>query len=196
MNGSSVAKLLLGVVLALAGLGMTIGITTGHITIIFGSHNKVDHRDQSGPAQPTRPIAAEVPREQPAAGQPTQAPVEPYVATADISQPTELAHARRPLPETVYEDEECTCPVEEEDEGEEVEEVEPESVPVRIKVQPQTVYASALSSNVSPYYAQSQSQSSRVYVQGGTSVSVSSSASSGQRPRTRIIVNGQVVVDE
>src|SRR6267142_4008001 len=97
MSASSLAKSLLALVVALASLATIgfIGVKTGHITVIFGDHNKVDNSDHSTPAQPTKPIAAEVQREQPAAVQPTQSPLQPSVATADISQPSEAAHARR-----------------------------------------------------------------------------------------------------
>src|SRR5215213_9858208 len=179
MKGSSIARLLLGVVLALAGLGTAgfIGVQTGNITIIFGSNNKVENgaKPEAAPAKPV----AELKHEQPTTLAPTQSPAEPAVSTADVSQPVKaepavstadvsqpvkLAHARRTqLAIADDEDEACTCPDEEE--------AEPEPISVRMRVQPQTV-------------DYSQAQTNRVYVQGST-ISVSSSVSGGQRSRTR-----------
>ena len=181
MKGSSVARLLLGVVLALAGLGTAgfIGVQTGNITIIVGSNNKVENRAKPE-AAPAKPVA-ELKHEQPTTLPPTQSPAEPPVSTADVSQPVKLAHARRTQLAIVDdEDEACTCP--DEEDADEEEEAEPEPISVRMRVQPQTV-------------DYSQAQTNRVYVQGST-ISVSSSVSGGQRSRTRVVVNGQVVVDQ
>ena len=178
MKGSSVAKLILAGVLALAGLGTIgfIGVQTGNITIILGDHNKVENGAKPE-AAPAKPIA-EIKQEQPTAVASTQPTLEPAVTTADVSKPVELAHARRAPAIEEEEDEACTCPYEEE--FNEAEESEPEPIPVRL--QPQTA-------------DYSQTQTNRVYVQGRT-VSVSSSVSGGQRSRTRVVVNGQVVVDQ
>ena len=136
MKGSTVTKLLLAVVLALAGLCITvgfIGVQTGNITIIFGDKNKVDNRDQSQTVvQPVKPEATDAkPTE------PTQAaqPVTPPVTVSDPQpQPASESHHVASLPRTRYyesddqdesEDEcVCTCPADEEagDEGEKVEE--------------------------------------------------------------------------
>jgi hypothetical protein len=179
MKGSSVAKLVLAGVLALAGLGTLgfIGVQTGNITIIFGNHNKVENgaKPEAAPAKPV----AEIKHEQSPALATTQPSLEPAVTTADVSKPVELAHARRTQPAIAdEEDEACTCP--DEEEADEAEESEPEPIPVRMRVQPRTV---------------DYSQTNRVYVQG-SSVSVNSSVSGGQRSRTRVVVNGQVVVDQ
>jgi hypothetical protein len=189
------AKLLLGVILGVAGLGTIgfIGIRTGHITIILGDHNKVDNRDQPETAQPAKPIASEVKRE-PAASQPsTPSPVEPAIEeVAQQPRPTaELAHSRRTLSLPEYEaDEECSCPVDTEP--------QPQPDPPRwVRTQPaKTASPTFVSTAPETSYDAQSSASSEAFVNGRRSVSVSTTTINGQVTRRRVVVNGRVVVDE
>jgi hypothetical protein len=134
MNGSSVAKLLLAVVVALAGLCLTIGfigIKTGHITIIFGDDNKVDNRDQSQTVvEPTKRAVTPAPQAVEPANTQAAQPIPQTVAVSEVQAPAVLeTHHATYIPQRRYyqsDDESeddcvCTCPDDEEagDEGEE-----------------------------------------------------------------------------
>jgi hypothetical protein len=190
------AKLLLGVMLGIAGLGTIgfIGIRTGHITIILGDHNKVDNREQSDPKEPAKPIASTIKTELPVPQLSTPYRVEPAVEEiADQPSPVELAHARRKHSVPAYEpDDECSCPSESEPEPQ-----PQQTLTRRVRTEPnRIVYPSWVSTSPTTSDYSHSSASSEAYVNGSRSVSVSTTTINGRLTQKRVIVNGQVIVDE
>jgi hypothetical protein len=186
----ALAKFLLGAILAIAGLGTIgfIGISTGNITIIFGDDNEVDNGNQSEAVEPAKPLAAEIKRKSPAPQPSMPALVEPAIKN---TMPTKLAHARRTRYVPANEpDDECSCPLETEPEPQ-------RATPRWVRTEPKrTVYPSwVLTSPTTSDYSVSEARS-EAYVNGSRSVSVSTTTINGRITRRRVIVDGQIVVDQ
>lgn len=165
----------MGLILALGAAtilqihGNIIQFKLGNITVIVGDYNKVENGSQTQTVtQPAKPESTAPPTNQPISEQKTS-PAEATPSEKTVAPATVARNStlRRATPINYESDDEC-CPA---DDGEE-EESEPET--------PQ-------------YYSQTQAQSS-VSVQG-RNVSVQTSATGGQT-RTRIVVNGRVIVDQ
>jgi hypothetical protein len=208
-SSSSIGWFLIKVLTGLAGLGLVIGFVSlqlqvGNITVIIGDKNKVENGDQSQTViQPAKPVTAEAKTEQPVSqAVPTPSLPAPTVqATTDLPRPVARTPYRgRARSTDQYEsDEDCTCPLEADAEAE----AEPEPQPrqhVQTRYTTYPTYPTYVSNPapvvVTPNYSQyqTQTQSGGVYVQSsGVTVRTSSS---GQKTHTRVVINGQVVVDE
>lgn len=198
-SSSSIGWFLLKVLIGLAGVGLAIGFVSfqlqvGNITVIIGDKNKVENGDQSQTVvQPIKPVTAEA--------KPEQSPVQasPPPLEEPTSQPTtELPRSRarasyvrtaRPQYES---DEDCTCPIDEQASDPQA----GQYVQPRFTTSSYPTYVSNPSPLVVPSYPQMEfhTHTTSVSVQnGGVTVRT---VTSGQRSHTRIVVNGQVVVDE
>lgn len=189
-NYSWVGKLITGVLLAFIGVAATaVLIQLGTITVIVGDGNKVETGSQTQTA--TRPVdARSAATTQPISDQSisqAQPTVTPESAAATVAQ---NSTPWRASPASSESDEDCVCPSSDDDEdGEDTTEAEPVPYTRRVFTNNNVSNREVEFSNSS----QSQAQSS-VSVQG-RNISVQTSATRGQT-RTRIVINGKVVVDQ
>lgn len=199
-NYSWLKRLLLALITVLAGK-LVIGfisfqLQVGPITFIIGDHAKVENGGQTQTVfQPATPIAAEAQSWSTTSQVLDTVPAQsdqPVSFSTSIS--TQLPIRRAAHAEYYSQEEDCTCP----DEDDEEEESEPP--PQQFYQQPQQFqhqrmyYPALYSDGVSTI--QTQSQNNGVSVQSNSSsVSVSTSVVNGQSHR-RIVVNGQVFVDQ
>lgn len=206
-NRSWLGRLIVAVLVALIGAGaiglMSLQIQFGNITIIIGDKNKVENGSQTQTViQPTKPQTVEA--------KPQQAPSQPTALATPVEQPSavqntpsQVSNRRRTRPIQYESDEDCTCP-----DDEEAVESEPEPVvqqtyntvyvptPRRrvIVVPSYSQYQTQTISNDGYSQYQTQSSTSTVYVQSnGVTVRTSTN---GANARTRVVVNGRVVVDQ
>lgn len=193
-NYSWIGKLMTGIMgLILALLGATIiQIQLGNITVIFSGHDiKVENGSQTQTVtQPPKPESRA-----PASSQPVSELTTYPVQTAPVEETTvtpatvaKTSTTRRATPVNYESDEECVCPAD--DDQDEEYEAEPAQYTRPVSV---NNYVSNRAADISNNNSQAQAQSS-VSIRGGN-VSVQSSATGGQT-RTRIVVNGRVVVDQ
>jgi hypothetical protein len=174
-----IGKLMMGIMgLILAfGAATIIQIKLGNITVIVGDYNNVENGSQTQTVtQPAKPESTAPPTNQPISEQKTSpveaTPSEKTVAPAMVARKS----TSRRAPINYESDDEC-CPADDE-------ESEPETPQYT-----RHAYAHAYANDSS----QAQAQSS-VSVQG-RNVSVQTSATGGQT-RTRIVVDGRVIVDK
>lgn len=183
---------------------MSLQIQFGNITIIIGDKNKVENGSQTQTViQPTKPQTVEA--------KPQQPPSQPAALATPVEQPSavpntpsQVSNRRRIRPIQYESDEDCTCPVDEgatESESEPVVQTYP-TTPVYVPTQaPRMIvlpsypqYQTQTMSNDTSSQYQIQSSNSGVYVQSnGVTVRTSTN---GANTRTRVVINGKVVVDQ